>query len=155
MFYAWYHKCEQVSSQLCLLCIIWISLPLFYKGRLFTNWYLRTVVSSNNLYATWNLSVQEYPWLLRPWSIFLVTKETEIPIGTTIDVSTPPPWFMLQLGFIFFNVEIIHGFTLTFVDICYDTSYPLGFTYIIKLTTLDILKFLVTTLRNQDKKVAY
>ena len=70
-------------------------------------------------------------------------------------MSHPPPVFMPQLGFIFFNVEIIHGFTLTFVAICSDTSYPLGFTYIIKLTPLDILKFLVTKLRNKDKKVAY
>ena len=62
---------------------------------------------------------------------------------------------MLQLGVIFFNVEIIHGFTVTFVAICSDTSYPFGFTYIIKLTPLEILKFLVTTVRNKDKKVAY
>ena len=67
----------------------------------------------------------------------------------------PPPGFMLQLGFIFFNVEIIHGFTLTFVAICSDTSYPFGFTYRIKLTPLDILKLLVTTLRNKDKKVEF
>ena len=67
----------------------------------------------------------------------------------------PPPGFMLQLSFIFFNVERIHGFTLTFVAICSDTSHPFGFTYKIKLTPLDILKFLVATLRNKDKKVAY
>ena len=93
---------------------------------------------------------------LKTLNFFLFPKVTEIPIGPTIDVSTPPPsGFMLQLVVIFFNVEIIHGCTLTFVAICSDTSYPFGFTYIIKLTPLDILKFLVTTLRNKDKKVAY
>ena len=66
-----------------------------------------------------------------------------------------PPWFMLQLVFVFFNVEIIRGFTLTFVAICSDTSYPFGFTSRIKMTPLDILKSLFTTLINQDKKMAF
>ena len=53
------------------------------------------------------------------------------------------------------NVESIREFTSIFVDICYATSYPFGFTSIGKHPPLDILKFLVTTLRNQDKKVAF
>ena len=61
---------------------------------------------------------------------------------------------MLQIDFAFFNVESIRGFTSTFVNICSDTSHPFGFPYRSKRTPLDILKFLVTTLRNQDKKVA-
>ena len=35
-----------------------------------------------------------------------------------------------------------------------DTSYPFGFPSRSKRSPLDILKLLVTTLRNQDKKVA-
>ena len=38
--------------------------------------------------------------------------------------------------------------------ICYATSYPFGFPSRSKRPPLDILKFLVTTLRNQDKQVA-
>ena len=64
------------------------------------------------------------------------------------------PWVHTSNGFFVFGVEIIREFTLTFVDICYDTSYPFGFTYRNKNPPLEILKFLVTTLRNQDKKVA-
>ena len=52
------------------------------------------------------------------------------------------------------NVEIIRGFTSTFVAICSDTSYPFGFKSRSKLPPLDILKFPVTTLSNYDMKVA-
>ena len=44
-------------------------------------------------------------------------------------------------------------FTLTFVDICFANSHPFGFTSRIKETPFDILKFLVTILSYQDKKV--
>ena len=62
---------------------------------------------------------------------------------------------MLQKDFAFFNVESIRGFTSTFVAICSDTSHPFGFPSRSKRPPLDILKFLVTTLRNQDNKVAF
>ena len=42
-----------------------------------------------------------------------------------------------------------------FVAICSDTSHPFGFTSRSKHPPPDILKFLVTTLRNQDKKVVF
>ena len=62
---------------------------------------------------------------------------------------------MLQMDFSFFNVKSIRGFTLTFVAIYSDTSYPFGFTSRIKLPPIDILNFFVDTLINQDKKVAF
>ena len=62
---------------------------------------------------------------------------------------------MLQMDFAFFNVEIIRVFTSTFLDISSATSYPFGFPSRSKHPPFDILKFLVTTLRNQDKKVAF
>ena len=62
---------------------------------------------------------------------------------------------MLQMDFAFLNVEIIHGFTSTFVAICFATSYPFGFPYRSKGQPLDILKFLVTSLNNKDNKVAF
>ena len=57
--------------------------------------------------------------------------------------------------FAFFDVEIIRGFTSTFVAICSATSHPFGFPYRRKRLPPDILKFLVTALRNQYKKVAF
>ena len=60
---------------------------------------------------------------------------------------------MLQMDFLFFNVESIHGFNSTFVAICYTTSHPFGFPSIIKRPPLDIIKCIVATFRNQDKKV--
>ena len=62
---------------------------------------------------------------------------------------------MLQMDFMFFNVESIRGFTSTFVAICSATSYPFGFPSRSKIPPLDILKFLFTSLRNQDKTVAF
>ena len=41
------------------------------------------------------------------------------------------------------------------MDICSATSYPFGFPSRRKCPSLDILKFLVTTLINQDRKVAF
>ena len=57
--------------------------------------------------------------------------------------------------FEFFNVESIRWFTSIFGAICSVTSYPFGFTSRSKCPPLDILKFLVTTLRNQDKTFAF
>ena len=62
---------------------------------------------------------------------------------------------MLQMDFALSNVEIICVFTSIFVAICSTTSYPFGFTSIIKRSSLEILKFLGATLRNQDNKVTF
>ena len=62
---------------------------------------------------------------------------------------------MLQMDFVVFNVEIIRGFNSIFLIICSATLYPFGFPYRGKLPPLDVLKFLFTTLSNQDNKVAF
>ena len=59
------------------------------------------------------------------------------------------------MDFAFFNAGIIRGFTSTFVAIYSATSYPFGFPSRSKRIPLDILKILVSTLKNQDKKVAF
>ena len=77
------------------------------------------------------------------------------PRNTPTDVPKFVPGFMLQMDFAFFNVESICEFTSNFVAICSANSYPFGFTSRSKRPHLDILKFLVDKLRNQDKKVAF
>ena len=62
---------------------------------------------------------------------------------------------MLQMDFAFFTVESIRGFHSNVVDICSTTSHPFGFPPRRKRSPLDILIFLVTTLSNQDEKVAF
>ena len=89
------------------------------------------------------------PDLEEDFHICLLTKANKITRVTSINVSKFPPGFMLQMDFDFFNVESIHGFTSDFVDLCSATSYPFVFPPRIKDTPLNILKFLVTTLRNQ------
>ena len=95
------------------------------------------------------------PDLEEPYPIFLMTKATKIPRVPTTYVSKFAPGFMIQMYFVFFNVESIRGFTLTFVDICSATSYPFEFPSRSKQPHLDILEFPVATLSNQDKKVAF
>ena len=98
---------------------------------------------------------ENIPYLEEPFPICLLTKATKIPRGPTTDVSKSPPGFMLQMDFDFFNVERIHGFTLIFVAICSDTSYPFGFPSRSKCPPLEIINFFVTTLINQDRKVVF
>ena len=62
---------------------------------------------------------------------------------------------MLKMYLAFLNVESMGGVTSTFVAIYSATSYPFGFPSRIKHPPLDILKFLVTVLINQYKKVAF
>ena len=62
--------------------------------------------------------------------------------------------FTLQIYFSFFNVERIRGFTSNFVAINSLTSHPFGYPSRSKYLPLEILKLLVTKLRNQDKKFA-
>ena len=99
--------------------------------------------------------LENLPELEQPCPIYLLTKETKMPRGPTTYVSNFPPGFMLHMDFSFFNVESIRGFTSTFVTICSAIFYPFGFLYRSKRPPLDVLKCFVTTLRNQDKKVAF
>ena len=99
--------------------------------------------------------LENLPELDEPFPIYLLTKATKIPRGPTTDVSKFAPGFMLQMNFSFLNVESIRGFTSTFVAICSSTSHPFGLPSRSKRPTIDTLKFLVTTLRNQDNKVAF
>ena len=84
-----------------------------------------------------------------------MTKATRINRGPTTGISNIFPGFMLQMYFAFFNVEIIRGFTSTFVAIRSSTSLPFVFPSRSKRPPLDNLKFIVTTLRNQDNKVSF
>ena len=104
VYYTWSHACKQMSYELRLICTIWLSIQLLYKVQLCTAHWLRTVISITNLWAIWNMSVQQYSWLLRPRTIYLLFKATEIPISPSIDVSKFPHGFILQLVFVFFNV---------------------------------------------------
>ena len=62
---------------------------------------------------------------------------------------------MLNMDFAFFNVESIYGFTSKFVSIFSATSYSFVSSFRSKHPFLDILKFLVAKLGNQDKKATF
>ena len=101
---------------------------------------------------THKISPRKIPDLEEPCPLFILTKATKTPRGPTTDVSKSPPGFMLHMDFAFLNVESIRGITSTFVAIYSVTSQPFGFPPRSKRPPLYILKFLVTTLRNQDNK---
>ena len=90
--------------------------------------------------------------LEEPCPICILNKATIINIVYNIDVSRFLPGFMLQLYFAFSNVERICVFKSDFVAICYATSHPFGFPSRSQRPSLDIFKFLVSTLNNQNKK---
>ena len=106
---------------------------------------------------------EKYSWKIyqkisRTWkkpNIFLSLQRQKNPRGPTTDVSKVTPGFMIQMDFSFFIVESIRGFTSTFVAICSAISHLFGFLSRSKCAPLDILKHIVTTLRNKYKKDAF
>ena len=98
---------------------------------------------------------ENLPELEEPCPICPLTKATKIPRGSTIDVSKFSPRFMLQMYFLFFNVESISGFTSNFVDVCSTTSYTFVLKSRSKFPTLNIFKLIVTTFINQNNKVSF
>ena len=87
--------------------------------------------------------------LYNSFPVLLLTKETKIPRGPSIDISKFYPGFILQMYFLFFNVKIIRGFTSTFVAVLSDTSYNYGFMSRSKILPLYILILIVSALRNK------
>ena len=53
--------------------------------------------------------IENLPDLEEPCPIFLRTKATTIPRSATTDALKCAPVFMLQIDFVFSNVESIHG----------------------------------------------
>ena len=98
---------------------------------------------------------ENIPDLEEPFLICLLIKAAKIPRGLTTDVSKFVYGFMLQMDFSCFYVESIREFTSSFVTVYYATTYPFGLTSRSKRPPLDILKFIVTTLRNQLNKFTF
>ena len=94
---------------------------------------------------TWNI----------PYLFFSYPEQLKLPEFQPLTSQIFPSGFMLQMDFPFFGVESIGGYTSTFLDICSATSYLFGFPSRIKRSPIDILKFLITAFRNQDKKVTF
>ena len=95
------------------------------------------------------------PWIGIALPYLSLDQGKKNPRGPTTDVSKFTPGFMLQMDSAFFNIESILDFTSTFLDICSANSYIFGFPSRSKRPPLDIMKFLVTILINQDKEVAF
>ena len=98
---------------------------------------------------------KHFPGLEEPCPIFLLIKATKIPRASNHFCLKIFPWVHASDGVFVFQCW---KHLWMYLDFCgYKLCYfiPFGFPYWIKLPTLDILKFLVTTLSNQDKIVTF
>ena len=93
---------------------------------------------------------ENLPKMEEPRPICLLTNATNTPRGLTTDFLNLPlgSCFRLILRFSLLKASVV-------VDICFATSYHFGFSSINKCPPLDKLKYVVTTLRNQDNKLAF
>ena len=98
---------------------------------------------------------ENFPEFEESYPIYLLTKATKIPRGTTTYVSKVSTRYMLQMDFSLFNIERIHGFHSNSLTICTVTSHPFGLQSRRKISPIDILKCLVTKLSNQNKKITF
>ena len=87
---------------------------------------------SQKIYQTWKI----------PALFVSLPRQLKFPEVQPLMSRIPPLGSCFKWVFRFSNIESIHGFTSTFVDICYATSHPFGFTSINKHPLLDILYFL-------------
>ena len=149
-------------SNLTEIRILLSQLSVYFQNKLSLNLYISVFghVSITRLKRMARKGLMEglpenVPELKEPWPIYLLTKATKIPRGPTTDISKFAPEFMHQMDFAFFNVESIRVLTSTSVAVCFATSYPFGFPSRSKRPPLDILKYLVTILIYQDKKVEF
>ena len=97
---------------------------------------------------------QNIPELEEPFTIYLLTNATRIPIYSTTDVSRFAPSFLLQMDFFFKCWK----HPCIYVDFCgYIICYliPLCISTQKQMSNSWHAKFLVTTFSNQDKKVAF
>ena len=80
-------------------------------------------------------------------------KATKLPRGKIVDCSTLAPFQRLHVYFSFFSVVSIRGFTSALDVTCASTSYPFGFPTESKSPPIEILRWLIGTLRSMGHVV--
>jgi len=93
--------------------------------------------------------------LHRQCPICMHCKMNKLPRNPPIPVDSLAPGQMLQLDFGFMNVTSIRGFTSYLSCDCVKTKYPFRFCTRNKRAPVDVIKWIITTLRGQGKKVQF
>jgi len=87
--------------------------------------------------------------------ICLKCKFTKIPRNPPLPTNMLKPGQMLQLDFAFFNQQSIRGFTSYLSCDCVHTKYSFRFCTRSKRAPIDVIRWIIETLRKQNKTVNY
>ena len=82
-------------------------------------------------------------------------KATKVPRGKLVDCSELAPFQRIHVDFSFFTVVSIRGFTSALDVTCASTSYPFGFPTKSKSPPIEILRWLLGTLRSMGHVVNF
>ena len=82
-------------------------------------------------------------------------KATKVPKGSLTDTTSLAPFQRLHVDFSFFSVASIRGFTSALDVACASTSYPFGFPTKSKSPPIEILRWLLGTLRSMGYVVNF
>ena len=84
-----------------------------------------------------------------------LSKSNRLPRGKPVDKSNLAPFQRLHVDFSFFGVTSIRGFTSALDITCASTSYTIGFPTRSKTPPLEIMKWLINTLRSMGHNVTF
>ena len=85
-----------------------------------------------------------------PCTIYYTETITTINKGTTVDTTNLKPGEIILMDFVFYNVTSIHGFTSMITVICAKTIILWVLTTASKISPVQIVRFILTTLNNEQ-----
>jgi hypothetical protein len=88
-------------------------------------------------------------------SICALRKGDKLPRGKLTDHTKLPPFRLLHIDFSFFGTTSIRGFTSALDVTCGSTSYPIGFPTKSKSPPLEIVRWVISTLRSMGFEVTF
>ena len=113
----------------------------------------------NIIHMAHNNSLQHLPRNLKilecPCPICLKCKLPKLPRNPTVSTHHLEPGQMLQMDFAFMNTESIRGFTSYLSCDCVSSKYSYRFCTRRKRAPVDIIRWIIITLRSQGKKVNF
>lgn len=113
------------------------------------------VIIDKNLLADIPPSLHKKHAMTCSCHICSLSKSNKLPRGKTVDKSDLAPFQRLHVDFSFFGETSIRGFTSALDITCASTSYTIGFPTRSKTPPLDIMRWLISTLRSMGHIVTF
>ena len=85
----------------------------------------------------------------------MLQKPQKLSRGKLEDKTNLPPFMRLHLDFHFYNVTSIRGYVSSLGAVCASTSYPFNFPSKSRAPPLEILKYLIRTIRSMGFQVVF